>query len=363
MANNPYVNKVGLADGTTLIDLTTDTAIASDVAQGKYFHLATGERVQGTASGGGDYIRTVVCPQQNFTVPSGSTYVMLSNADRLIAGDEYVVTYDGVEYFCTSTELWGSDRFIGDLVVTWGNYSSDYIFPFCVEDWNSNPGPAVYARDNSQHSIKIEHLELLTTGTTLVPKTVTANGTYDPEDDNADGYSEVTVNVPSSGASNVVTGTFKGTTTGAAMDVTLNYTGSGYPIAVVIYPEEGPYNSDTGTFYSTIQRYAVSTFIGIKNRLDTPPTYPTTTTVTADTRATVLRAYKNSTSSATTYNSGSSLGNSGVGLYQDLESSHTTTGANSVKFRSNKKMSVFIADTSYGFMANINYKYWVIYSS
>ena len=31
----------------------------------------------------------------------------------------------------------------------------------------------------------------------LVAKTVTQNGTYDPEDDNADGYSEVTVNVPS----------------------------------------------------------------------------------------------------------------------------------------------------------------------
>lgn len=53
MASNPYVNKVGLANGTTLIDLSTDTATQADVAQGKYFHLPTGERVQGTASGGG----------------------------------------------------------------------------------------------------------------------------------------------------------------------------------------------------------------------------------------------------------------------------------------------------------------------
>ena len=42
---NQYVNQVGLADGTVLIDLTTDTAVAADVATGKYFHLATGERV------------------------------------------------------------------------------------------------------------------------------------------------------------------------------------------------------------------------------------------------------------------------------------------------------------------------------
>lgn len=48
MANNQYVNQVGLADGTVLIDLTTDTAVAADVKSGRYFHLATGERVQGT---------------------------------------------------------------------------------------------------------------------------------------------------------------------------------------------------------------------------------------------------------------------------------------------------------------------------
>lgn len=47
---NEYVNQVGLADGTVLIDLTTDTAVASDVQSGKYFHLATGQRVQGTCT-------------------------------------------------------------------------------------------------------------------------------------------------------------------------------------------------------------------------------------------------------------------------------------------------------------------------
>ncbi len=50
MANNEYVNQVGLADGTILIDLTTDTAVAADVATGKYFHLATGQRVQGSST-------------------------------------------------------------------------------------------------------------------------------------------------------------------------------------------------------------------------------------------------------------------------------------------------------------------------
>lgn len=50
MASNEYVNQVGLADGTVLIDLTTDTAEAADVQSGKYFHLKTGERVQGQST-------------------------------------------------------------------------------------------------------------------------------------------------------------------------------------------------------------------------------------------------------------------------------------------------------------------------
>lgn len=46
---NQYKNKV-IYNGNTLIDLTADTAVASDVQSGKYFHLATGERVQGTST-------------------------------------------------------------------------------------------------------------------------------------------------------------------------------------------------------------------------------------------------------------------------------------------------------------------------
>lgn len=47
---NQYVNQVGLADGTVLIDLSTDTAEQSDVLSTKYFHLKTGQRVQGSCT-------------------------------------------------------------------------------------------------------------------------------------------------------------------------------------------------------------------------------------------------------------------------------------------------------------------------
>lgn len=45
---NEYTNKVILSSGETLIDLTNDTATASDVVQGKTFHLANGQRTTGT---------------------------------------------------------------------------------------------------------------------------------------------------------------------------------------------------------------------------------------------------------------------------------------------------------------------------
>lgn len=50
---NTYVNKVQLADGTSLIDISSDTVTADKLMQGYTAHDRTGALITGTATGGG----------------------------------------------------------------------------------------------------------------------------------------------------------------------------------------------------------------------------------------------------------------------------------------------------------------------
>ena len=212
MANNQYVNKVQYMRGgqaETLIDLTTDTAVASDVASGKYFHLATGERVVGTASGGGGntYTLTTVVPQQTFMpqeLGNGSYQADLTFTAGLEDGESYLVTLDGEEYVCECGVMWGSDYMAGTPSLFWADRGdSPYIFG--LDYVPTAPEFAVSVYDLNQHTIKVERLEFVDGPLDLISKSVTANGTYDAEDDNADGYSSVTVNVPAGSSMNVQT--------------------------------------------------------------------------------------------------------------------------------------------------------------
>lgn len=180
-------------------------------------------------------------------------------------------------------------------------------------------------------------------------ETKTANGTY-----NVTNLAQLVVNVAGA-ASNSVTGTFKGTTAGAAMDVTLDYSGNGYPVAIVIYPDEGPYNSVTSTFFFSTQRYASNIYVVIKSEINTTPSYDTNVSANS---GMVLNCYKNSTSDPTDYN---------ASISKETNSFRNTSAIPAqeaiVKIKSPQSLSVFIANSSYGFMANIDYKYWVLYSS
>lgn len=54
MASNPYCNKVALADGTVLIDLTDDTVESGLMVSGTVAHDCSGAQVVGTLLAVGD---------------------------------------------------------------------------------------------------------------------------------------------------------------------------------------------------------------------------------------------------------------------------------------------------------------------
>lgn len=169
----------------------------------------------------------------------------------------------------------------------------------------------------------------------------------------ADGEAVVGTATAGGGASNFVTGTFRGTTAGVVLDIDIPYTGNGYPLCVVIAPTDG-LMGDT-TFYNTVSRYAIGIVSIYKTYTDTVPTYASSG---AENQCTVNTMYKSSTSSATSFGRVSS--NDAVIFYgTDASPSGSTQ---SVVFENATRMRVRIKGTSYGFLNGIEYTYYVIYS-
>lgn len=184
-------------------------------------------------------------------------------------------------------------------------------------------------------------------------ETVTQNGTVDVTN-----LAELVVNVAGGGgASNIVTGTFKySTTSAAAQTVTLNYTGSGYPIAAIIVLDDGVLDT---TYTDTVARYSIAQYFMTKTYMDQTPTYSTSGNANQGAVATV---YKSSASTAATLTRTSSAT---VNTFSSSNATGSTTTC--VRFKSRTSMSIYSGANSgtsrYGFFSGLQYRYWIIYSS
>lgn len=192
------VNKV-VYGTTVLVDLTGDTVTQEALVSGYTAHDRSGALIVGTAILNDDsaYTRTVVFSQQTLT-PDSSRRATLPNMPELVVGKHYIVTMDGVEYFTTCSSVWEDNHLIGDYNNIWSP-NADAIYPFVAATVSESR--EIYFYNGNPHTVKIEQLELIDDPINIIPKTINANGTYTASADNADGYSSVTVNVPSGGAS------------------------------------------------------------------------------------------------------------------------------------------------------------------
>lgn len=157
-----------------------------------------------------------------------------------------------------------------------------------------------------------------------------------------------------SGATNIAQGTFTtSSTTGSVQNVTLNYSGSGYPVLAAVWVSPDMYNNST--WYGTIQRYAVGTWTMLKAYADDAPTYSTSGNENA---GMVFSRYKSSTSSASSLSS-----TTGTAVNTFSSTNAAANGTTCARFTSKTNLSIYVASTSYGFMANTAHKYIVVYSS
>ena len=310
-------NKV-VADNTTLIDLSQDTVTqASHIVSGYVGHLADGTQVTGTGG----------------ITPTGTKSITISASGT--------TTEDVTNYASAAITVGAGTE--GTPTATKGTVSSHSV---TVTPSVTNAAGYITGGTKTGTAVTVSASELVSGS-----ETKTSNGTYDVTN-----LAELVVNVSGGGgASNVVTGTFKGTTTGSILEVTLNYTGSGYPVAFAIFPDVGAYKSGSA-IYTLVQQYAVVDYLAIKSDTSTTPAFDTSGT---DGNGTILYRYKGSSSNSTSY---SNRGSDNFGIMADQPAQ--TGNTSFARLRSKTKLSVYITGGGgYGFPANIDYRYIVLYSS
>lgn len=202
------VNKV-VYGTTVLVDLTGDTVTADKLMQGYTAHDRSGALITGTATGGGSatYRLDNIVPEQTVActtlLMNNAYYGFIQNGTTVDNSEQYLVTFDGTEYVCEGYVPEANCSGVGDIRVTQTNSIQYLIAPFFIEYENATSDYYFVVRGSGTHTVKIDKLTFIDDGETFTTKTITANGTYNASSDNVDGYSSVTVNVPSGGGTSM----------------------------------------------------------------------------------------------------------------------------------------------------------------
>lgn len=166
----------------------------------------------------------------------------------------------------------------------------------------------------------------------LGTKDIDENGSYKASDFNLDGWSQVNVNISSGGgASNIIGDSFTTRSDTGYQDITVPYTGEGYPIECVIVPHGGTAE------WAIYQSYrGISVGYLYKQKYDTAPSYHSTN----DDKANLCLLYGSSG-----YDGNRSAGI----LYGDSSATQTFMDKNTLRINVGSSAFLFLPNTSYDY--------------
>lgn len=172
-------------------DASVTTATASDVASGKVFLASDGTITTGTSSGGSEFLITLTLNSSTGLWEPDKTLAQIISAHN--NGDTIVLSAVNNDDICPTAFLINEEGTVAFLYfIAWWDYnlvaSQDF---YCYSD----------SYEYTSGGLNIYDRQAITYPSTLTTKTITANGTYNPALDGADGYSSVTVNVSGGGSS------------------------------------------------------------------------------------------------------------------------------------------------------------------